>query len=451
MKIVIVGDGKVGSTLTAQLSNEGHDIIVIDNNPLAIKDATDRHDVIGITGNGATYQIQLEAGVDKADLLIAATSMDEVNLICCMIAKKLGAKHTIARVRNPEYSQQMGFLKDELRLSMHVNPELAAADEISRILRFPSVIKIAPFSHGRVELVELKLAEDNPLIGRALNELAPKFHVNVLVCAVKRGDEVIIPTGDFVLAENDRIYIIAATPEINGFMNNLKLIHHKIKNVMVAGGGRIAYYLALQLESFGMKLKIIESDMDRCRELSDMLPQATILYGNASDTELLHEEGIENMDAFVALTGFDEENIIISMYANACGVPKVITKISNINFPSMLDKMGLDTVISPKMIIANQIVRYVRAMQQSGDSSVEALYRIVEDRVEVLEFKVNKGLPFLGIPLKDLKLKKQILIGCIVRKGKAKIATGSSTLEAGDSVIVVSGDGVLTDINNILE
>lgn len=451
MKIVIVGDGKVGSTLTAQLSHEGHDVIVIDSNPAAIKDATDKHDVIGITGNGATYQIQLEAGVDKSDLLIAVTSRDEVNLICCMIAKKLGAKHTIARVRNPEYSHQIGFLKDELRLSMYVNPELASADEISRILRFPSAIKIEPFSHGRVELVELKLTEDNPLIGKALNELAPKLHVSVLVCAVKRGEEVIIPTGDFVLAENDRIYVTAATPQINDFMSKLKLIHHKIKNVMIAGGGRIAYYLARQLESFGMNLKIIESDMERCRELSELLPHATILYGDASNHELLHEEGIESMDAFVALTGFDEENIIISMYAHACNVPKVITKISNINFPSMLDRMGLDTVISPKMIIANQIVRYVRAMQQSEGSSVEALYRIVDDRVEVLEFKLNKGLPFLGIPLKDLKLKKQILIGCIVRKGKAKIATGSSTLEADDNVIVISGNSGLTDINDILE
>ncbi len=263
MKIIIVGDGKVGYTLTDKLSREGHDVTVIDNNPAALKNTTDRHDVIGIAGNGATFSVQQEAGADKADLLIAATSADELNLLCCMVAKKLGTQHTIARVRNPEYSEQMSYFKDELYLSMHINPELAAAEEISRILRFPSVIKIEPFSKGKAELVEIRLAEGNPLIGVSLNALQNKFQVKVLVCAVKRGEAVYIPKGDFVLEENDKISISASPSEISALFRKLNLVQYKVKNVMIAGGGRIAYYLTRQLATMGIKVKIIENDTER--------------------------------------------------------------------------------------------------------------------------------------------------------------------------------------------
>lgn len=451
MKIIIAGDGKVGYTLTEQLSMEGHDVTVIDNNPAALKIATDRHDIIGIEGNGANYFVQLEAGADKADLLIAATSTDELNLLCCIIAKKLGTKHTIARVRNPEYSEQMSLLQDELRLSMHINPELAAADEISRILRFPFAIKIEPFAGGRVELVEIRLMEDNPLIGLALWELPTKFQVKVLVCAVRRGDQVFIPSGDFVLEENDKVTLTAAPDEIITFFKKIKLIHLKVKNVMIAGGSRIAYYLARQLEPIGIRVKIIESDLKRCHELTELMPEAMIIHANASDWEMLHEEGIDDMDAFVALTGMDEENIILSIYASACCVPKIITKVSNITFPAMLDKMGLDTVISPKTITADHIIRYVRAMQNSEGSPVETLYRIANEGAEALEFIVKPGCAFTGIPLKDLELKTQILIACIVRNGKAIVASGNTTIETGDNVVVVTKNNALRDFQDILE
>ncbi|OQB23940.1 MAG: Trk system potassium uptake protein TrkA [Firmicutes bacterium ADurb.Bin182] len=451
MKIIIVGDGKVGYTLTDKLSREGHDVTVIDNNPAALKNTTDRHDVIGIAGNGATFSVQQEAGADKADLLIAATSADELNLLCCMVAKKLGTQHTIARVRNPEYSEQMSYLKDELYLSMHINPELAAAEEISRILRFPSVIKIEPFSKGKAELVEIRLAEGNPLIGVSLNALQNKFQVKVLVCAVKRGEAVYIPKGDFVLEENDKISISASPSEISALFRKLNLVQYKVKNVMIAGGGRIAYYLTRQLATMGIKVKIIENDPERCRELTSLLPATMVIYSNASDKEMLHEEGLEDMDAFVALTGLDEENIIISLYASACGVPKVITKVSNIAFPAMLEKLGLDTVVSPKDITADQIVRYVRAMENSVGSSMESLYKIANGEVEAMEFRIRSGLPFLGTPLKDLRLKKEVLIACIVRNGKTIIPGGNTTIEAGDSVIVVTANEDVRDLMDIVD
>ena len=329
MNIVVVGDGKVGYTLTASLSKEGHDVTVIDNRPDTLRNTTNELDVICIEGNGVSYAVQSEAGVQKADLLIAATSADEINMLACMVAKKLGAKHTIARVRDPQYQQQMFFLKEELGLSVVVNPEQSAASEISRLMRFVPAIKAEPFAKGRIDLVEFKVKENSPLDGVQLSDFYRQFKVKILVCAARRGEEVFIPKGNFIIRSGDKLTILAAPAEISNFFRTVGTFQRKVRDVMVVGGGRIAYYLARQLIETGIHVKIIEKDEKRCNQLFDLLPKATILHGDGTDHELLSEEGLDKTDALIALTGIDEENIILSMYANSLNVDKVVTKVNN--------------------------------------------------------------------------------------------------------------------------
>lgn len=451
MQIVVVGDGKVGSTLTEQLSKEGHSVVVIDKNIRALQNTSNALDVLGIEGNGATVAVQQEAGVDKADLLIAATSTDELNMLCCLVARKLGAKHTIARIRNPEYVQQLDLIKDDLGLSMTINPELAAAREISRILRFPSAIKVDFFAKGRVELVEVKLRPGSPLEGLPLHSLYNTYKCKVLVCAVQRDGQVFIPDGSCVLQAEDKINLTAPPAEVARFFKAAGITHTKIRNVMLIGGGRVAYYLARQLDTMNIDVKIIESDARRCQELCELLPRATIIHGDCSDHELLHEEGINQTDALVALTGFDEQNIILSVYANSCGVKKVITKVNRDAFLGMVGTVGLESVVSPKTITANQILRYVRALQNSVGSNVETLYKLVNNQVEALEFRIRENAAYLGTPLCDLPLRKNLLIACVVREGKIIIPRGSDCILAGDSVIVVTANKGLQDFNDIFQ
>ncbi len=453
MKIVIVGDGKVGSALTVQLAEEGHDVVVIDSSPKALRTSVEIHDVMGVNGNGASYAVQKEAGVGEADLLIAATSGDELNLLCCMLAKKLGARHTIARVRNPDYADQLVLMKEELGLSMTVNPELAAAREIARMLRFPSALKLDSFARGQVELVEIKVKADSPLLGQALYALSSRLGIRILICAVRRGEEVYIPTGDFVLQEGDKITITASPSELDSLFRKLGIYRHKIHRVMVVGGGRIAYYLAKQLLRLGMSVKIIEQDAARCEQLSEALPKAHIILGDGTERELLEEEGIADMDALVAVTGMDEENIIISMYAGTLGLAKVVTKINRMSFQEILDGAGIESVITPKGITVNQIIRYVRAMDNSKGSNVETLHRIVGGRVEALEFNVAKNCQgeLTGIPLKDLRTRKDLLIACIIRGQQIIYPGGNDTIEERDNVIVVTTGHQLQDLSDILE
>ena len=453
MKIVIVGDGKVGQALTGQLAEEGHDVVVIDSSPKALRTSVEIHDVMGVNGNGASYAVQKEAGVGEADLLIAATSGDELNLLCCMLAKKLGARHTIARVRNPDYADQLVLMKEELGLSMTVNPELAAAREIARMLRFPSALKLDSFARGQVELVEIKVKADSPLLGQALYALSSRLGIRILICAVRRGEEVYIPTGDFVLQEGDKITITASPSELDSLFRKLGIYRHKIHRVMVVGGGRIAYYLAKQLLRLGMSVKIIEQDAARCEQLSEALPKAHIILGDGTERELLEEEGIADMDALVAVTGMDEENIIISMYAGTLGLAKVVTKINRMSFQEILDGAGIESVITPKGITVNQIIRYVRAMDNSKGSNVETLHRIVGGRVEALEFNVAKNCQgeLTGIPLKDLRTRKDLLIACIIRGQQIIYPGGNDTIEERDSVIVVTTGHQLQDLSDILE
>ncbi len=453
MKIVIVGDGKVGQALTGRLAEAGHDVVVIDSSPKALRTSVEIHDVMGVNGNGASYAVQKEAGVGEADLLIAATSGDELNLLCCMLAKKLGARHTIARVRNPDYADQLVLMKEELGLSMTVNPELAAAREIARMLRFPSALKLDSFARGQVELVEIKVKADSPLLGQALYALSSRLGIRILICAVRRGEEVYIPTGDFVLQEGDKITITASPSELDSLFRKLGIYRHKIHRVMVVGGGRIAYYLAKQLLRLGMSVKIIEQDAARCEQLSEALPKAHIILGDGTERELLEEEGIADMDALVAVTGMDEENIIISMYAGTLGLAKVVTKINRMSFQEILDGAGIESVITPKGITVNQIIRYVRAMDNSKGSNVETLHRIVGGRVEALEFNVAKNCQgeLTGIPLKDLRTRKDLLIACIIRGQQIIYPGGNDTIEERDNVIVVTTGHQLQDLSDILE
>lgn len=452
MKIVIVGDGKVGSTIAKQLSTEGHDIIVIDSNPRALAGSGNTMDVICLEGNGCTVTMQQEAGVPDSDLLIAATSADEVNLLCCLLGKKLGARHTIARVRNPEYYAQMNLLKEELGLSMAVNPESAAAQEVSRLLRFPSALKIEPFARGRVELVELKIPENSVLAGMPLWAIYKEFQVKILVCAVQREEEVTIPSGDFVLHAGDKINITAEHIEIEKFFRILGLFRNRVRSVMIIGGGRLAYYLAKELVAIRARVKIIEMDLERCEYLSEMLPEAVIIHADGTDREVLQEEGLEKTDALVTLTGMDEENIVVGLYAKAKKVPKVVAKVNKISFHEIFDHMDIDSFISPKTIAANNIVRYVRAMQNSvGSSNVETLHRLINDQVEAVEFKVWEPSDVVGIPLKDLKIKKNLLLATIIRQGKIIIPGGNDVIQVGDHVIVVTSGKPLGDLMEILK
>ncbi len=450
MKIVIVGDGKVGGTIANQLSLEGHDVIVIDNNAAVLANSGNTMDIFCIEGNGATASVLKEAGIQHADVLIAATSADEVNMLCCLLGKKLGAKNTIARVRNPEYFQQMNLIKEELGLSMAVNPELAAATEISRLLRFPSAIKIEPFARGRVELVELKIPEHSPLDGMPLWAIYKEFQVKILICAVQRAEEVIIPSGDFVLKAGDKINITASHIEIANFFRAIGIFRTGVKSVMIIGGGRIAYYLAKELSAIHVKVKIIERDLKRCEYLCEVLPDSVIIHGDGTEKELLHEEGLEKTDAFVTLTGMDEENIIVALYAKEKKVSKVIAKVNKISFYEIMDNLNIDSFISPKTIAAQNIVRYVRAMKNSmRDNNVVTLHTMINDQVEAVEFKVREDSSIVGIPLKNFKRRDGLIVAAIIRGTQIIIPNGNDVIEKGDNVVVVTTKKHLSDLNEI--
>ncbi len=452
MKIVIVGDGKVGWALTVQLAKEGHDVVVIDSNKLVLEEAQQALDISVVHGNGATIRTQNQANVGQSDLLIAATSADETNLLCCITAHKLGCAHTIARVRNPEYFSQLYDWKDELGLSMMINPEMATASEIFRLLQYPSFLRRDSFAKGRVEIVEIELAADSFLDGCRLMDFDKKVKVKVLVCAVQRGAEVFIPDGSFQLRGGDRLHVTAPSGNLTKLIRNLGLSQRKIRDVLIVGGSRIALYLAVELLKAGVGVKLIEINPDRCQELSDALPKATIINADGSDRHILDTEGLGQTDAVVTLTDFDEENLIISMYANFLGTYKVITKINRTEFNEVLTDKGIDCAVSPKDLCTSDIMRYVRAMGNRKGGSVTTLHRIVEDRVDALEFQVGKGLWYLGQPLMKLRLKQGTLLACINRRGRTIIPGGSDTIEAGDSVIVVAAaDRAIQDLSDVFK
>lgn len=452
MKIIIVGCGKVGDLLTSYISSEGHDVVVVDTDQAIIEKTVNEYDVMGVVGNGASNSVQMEAGADKANLLIAVTASDELNIMCCMVARKLGTRHTIARVRNPEYSDQIVFMRKEFGLSMTVNPEYDAAREISRIIRVPAALKVDTFAKGRVDLVEVKIDKEHPLCGRRLSELVSVCGVNVLVCAVKRGDEVIIPRGDFTPESGDVIHITASHQDLISFFKKLGIQDKRIKSVMIMGGGKIAYFLAKRLEGIGINVKLIEIDAERAEQLAEQLPKAMIINGDATDSDLLDEEGIAGTDAVVTLTGVDEENIMISLYAAKNNVDKVITKVNRQGVVKLLSSIGLECVVSPKSITANSILRYLRGLEHSDSSSIQTLYKIVDGEVEALEFIAEDGFDDIGKPIKEMKIRKNVIIACIIRGNRVIYPHGDDTVESGDTVIVVAkSEQAVHDLDDILE
>ncbi len=451
MKIVIIGDGKVGHKLCAQLSEEDYDIVLIDQNAGKLKKALNRMDIFCITGDGANVEVQKEADVPHADLVIACASTDELNMLSCLLAKRLGAKHTIARVRNPVYYRQIGLLKEDLHLSMAVNPELAVSHEIARVLLFPDTSKVETFVKGRVELVEFCVRPDSKLKGLSLADIYRKYQIRILVCAVRRGKEVFIPNGDTVLEEGDRIHIAATHRELENFFNALGKRSGKVKNVLICGGGGVSYYLAHQLQHSRMHVKIIEKDYARCEKLTELLPEATIICGDATDHDLLLEEGIESADALIALTGMDEENIIMALFAKTQNVPKIVAKVNEDSRAQMVEGLGIDSIVSAKSVTADAILSYVRARRKSIKSAnVETLYRLVEGKVEALEFLIRQECEYTDVPLKDLPTKPEYLIACIGRKGRIIIPGGDDRIQVGDSVVIVTTERGTEDLREML-
>lgn len=452
MKIIVVGCGNVGITLAEQLSKENHDITVVDTRESIVENVTNLCDVLGVVGNGTSLSVLQEAGINETDLLIAVTGSDEMNLLCCLIARKAGGCHTIARVSNPIYnSEEIAFIKEELGLSMVINPQLATAREMGRQLKFPSAIKVDSFAKSRADLVNYRLESGNPLCNTKLKDLTGKYADEVLIPIVERGDEVIIPDGNFELLEKDIITIVGSEKSTAEFFKWMGVPVTKAKEVMIIGAGRTAIYLAKQLLAMGIKVKIVENDEKKCDDVAEMLPKVMLIRGDATDKDLLLEEGLENTGAFIANTTFDEENVMLSLYAKSCSKAKLITKIHHISYDDIIESLDLGSVIYTKYITAEAIIKYVRAMKNSMGSEIETLYRLSDNRVEALELLIREGSPVVGIPLRELPLKSDVLIGCISRKGKAMIPNGRSVIEVGDTIILLTTRTGFYDITDALK
>ncbi|MBO7196439.1 MAG: Trk system potassium transporter TrkA [Clostridia bacterium] len=450
MKIIIVGCGKVGSTLAAQLNAEGNNVTVIDQDPVKVKAIANKLDIMGVIGNGASRSTQKDAGVDRTDLLIAVTGNDELNLLSCLVAKKSSNCRTIARLRNPEYNMDAPYFKNELGLAMVINPEQAAAREISRILNFPSAIKIETFAKGRVELLKFKLPDGCKIVGMSIREVASKFKSSVTFCTIERGEEVFIANGNFVFEERDVVSIIAAPAGAKAFFKKIDYKIQPIKDALIVGGGPITYYLCELLENSGISCTVVEKDIDRCNQLATEFEKVTVINADPSDEDVLREEGIATADAFVALTGIDEENILLSLFAKKSGAGKIITKINRIDFDNIITQLELDSIIYPKNITADTITGYVRAIKNTRGSNLETVYNIIKGQVEAAEFTVSEGSPIVGKPLMNLALKDGVLIAAI-RRGRIQITPrGQDVIIPGDTVVVITKHLAIKDIKDIL-
>lgn len=450
MKIIIVGGGRVGYALAEQLSAENHDLVIIDKDASVLQKSQELLDVMVVAGNGASLETQKEVEVAHSDLLIAATSEDEVNLLCCILARRLGCKRTIARVRNPEYDQQIQFLRDDLGLSMFVNPEKMAAKEMFRLLQFPSFMQCDTFAKGKVEVVEMNVPQGNTLCGMTLESFSNRVSSDILICAVERNGEIIIPTGSFKLEAGDNITMSGATRDFGLLIKYLGLAQTKIKNVMIVGGSRTAVYLAKDLIHSHLSVKIIDDNLERCRELSEILPEAIVIHGDGTSQALLQEEGIQATDAVVTLTDIDEENLLISMYAKYMGVKKVITKIDRKEYSMVFKDKGLDSVVFPNIITSSEIVRYVRAVDNTSEGEILTMHKLADGKVEALEFKINSGVHNLNVPIMKLKIKKNILLCCINRKGTIIIPKGNDVIMEKDRVVLVTtADSPILKFNDI--
>lgn len=451
MNIIIVGCGKVGKSIIKHLVSENHKIAVIDLNQEVVTEIVNGFDILGIVGNGASHSVLQEAGIENADIFIAVTESDELNLLCCTLAKKTSGAKTIARVRNPIYTSDIHFIKEELGVSMVVNPELEASLEILRVLKFPQAIKIEAFSRGRIELLEFELEKNSILDGVKIMDLSKKIKAEVLVCGVRRKDEAFIPNGSFVIEAGDVLGIICTHKEAKKFFKELGIKSFLVKDSLIVGGGKLAYYLASKLLKIGIKVKIIERDKKRSEDLASLLDQATIINADATNEEVLIEEGIDSVDSFVSLTNLDEGNIFLSLFAKTRTNAKIITKVNRISFDNVVDTFKLGTIISPKNVTAQYIIRYIRALQGGIGSNFETLYKIFDNKVEALEFKIRKDASIVDKKLEDINLKSNILVAGIIRKGEVIIPHGKTKVHEEDNVIIVSTRIGLSNIDDILE
>ncbi len=449
MKIVIVGCGKVGTSITRELIVSGHEISVVDTNRQAVRRLSESVDVMGVEGNGATYEALAEAGAETADLVIAATARDEINLYACLMARSIGVPHTIARVRSPEYTEDLYRVKDQLGLSMSINPELTEAVEISRLLRFSGALEIDSFAKGAVELIKIVIPQNSLLSGKKISQI-DTLKGRVRICTVERGGEVYIANGETMLQSGDKVSVVAKPEIATKFFKKINVNIGRCRDVMLLGGGKVSFYLAQRLLKVGAKVKIIERNAARCEELSQSLHDAIIIHGDCMDQELLLSEGVDHVDGVAALMDYDEENILISLYIKSVSEAKVITKINNESFGAIIEQLGLECVLNPKTLTGEYIARYIRAMQNSLGSNVETLYRLHEDRVEALEFRARSNSKTINTPLMQLNLKDDLQVICISRGGKIILPQGSDVIKPGDSVVVITKHKGLSDLNDIL-
>ena len=441
----------VGTSIARGLENEGHDITIIDRDPAAVDTASNELDVICVLGSAANPETLREAGTDSADVFMAVTQTDEVNMICALAAGRIGAKHIVARIRDPEYLKQSEFLREAFGLSVIVNPEFECAKEISRIIRFPSAVRVETFSKGSAEIIDYRVAAGSALDGVSLRELGSRYGTKVLVGVVERGEEAMIPRGDFVLRSGDRLSLMGSAREMRRFFASVGQRNRRIKDVMIAGGGRISVYLTRMLTESGIGVTVIERSRERCDRLCDLIPDARVICGNAMSDEVLLEEGIRGADAFVALTGDDGDNIVSAMYAKRCGVAKTVVKVNLRHFSGMFDDSG-DSMVTPREIVSQQIISYVRALDNSASSScIETLHKVAGGRIEAMEFKVGEGARCLGTPLKDLALRRDVLVSAVIRGRETVIPNGSTVIEPGDHAVVVAPAGEIKDINDIMD
>lgn len=450
LNIIIIGCGKVGRTLVEQLCQEGHDITVIDKDANKLSGVANAYDIMGVCGNGASFSTQKEAGIEDADLVIAVTGSDELNLLCCTVAKQAADCSAIARVRTPDYNEDIAYLREKLGLARIINPELEAAKEVARILYLPAALEVGSFAHGQAELVKIKLPEDTILHELKIMDLGKRIKHNILICGVERNGEVYIPSGNFELKGGDIISFVGTRKNCARFMKGIGFDTNRVHDTMIVGGGKSAYYLADQLIRAGIAVKIIESDTKRCEELSALLPEAIIINGDGTNEALLREEGLATAESFVPLTGIDEENIMLTLHAKQVSQAKVITKVNRITFKHVLNSLDLGSVIYPKYITSETIIAYVRAKQASKDSNIEVLYHMFDSRVEAIEFVVEEDSSVTNVPLMDLKLKKDLLVCFISRKGRVFIPSGQDHIQVGDEVMIVTTHTGFHDLTDIL-
>ncbi len=453
MNIVIAGCGKIGTAVLSALVAEGHDVTIIDNNPTVVSEITNIYDIIGLCGNGADSDILTEAGIENAELFAAFTGSDELNMLSCFIARRMGAKHTSARIRNLEFNDRsLGLLRQHLNLSMAVNPEKLAAREIFNILKLPSALKVESFSAKNFEMVEIRLKPDSALAGMTIEQMRKKYDYKFLVCIIQRGDNVYIPDGNFTLEAGDKIAVTADPIEIQKLLKSLGILQKQSRKVMIVGASRTAYYLAKMLLGIGCSVKVIDSNLEKCEQFSELLKKVDVVYGDAAKEELLIEEGLASMDAFVSLTGMDEENILLSYYASSQNLPKVISKVNRTEFAAMAEKLGVDSIISPKIATTDILVRYARALENSMGSSVETMYKLMDGKAEALEFNVRSDCEMIDVPLKNIRFKKNILIGGIIREKKTIIIpAGDDVIKAGDKVVVLTTGHRINNLTDVID